>query len=221
MKINTEEIKRFFKKNLKWIIIFFCIIYFIEITGDVYQKDIMRKDIYGYKIISNFISDSITPIAKIITEFGSVVILISIATILFIVIRNKKIGFCIFLNLAIIGALNQILKNIVQRPRPTEYGLINQSGYSFPSGHSMASVAFYGFLIYLIFKKVKNKKVRNTVIFCLALLIFLIGISRIYLGVHYTSDVLAGFLISVSYLMIFTSIIDDYIGTSKEEKNKN
>ena len=56
MKINTEEIKRFFKKNLKWIIIFFCIIYFIEITGDVYQKDIMRKDIYGYKIISNFIS---------------------------------------------------------------------------------------------------------------------------------------------------------------------
>ena len=203
MKINTEEIKRFFKKNLKWIIIFFCIIYFIEITGDVYQKDF------------------ITPIAKIITEFGSVVILISIATILFIVIRNKKIGFCIFLNLAIIGALNQILKNIVQRPRPTEYRLINQSGYSFPSGHSMASVAFYGFLIYLIFKKVKNKKVRNTVIFCLALLILLIGISRIYLGVHYTSDVLAGFLISVSYLMIFTSIIDDYIGTSKEEKNKN
>lgn len=218
MEINTEEIKKFFKKNLKWIIIFLCIIYFIEITGDVYQKDIMKKDIYGYKIISSFMSNSITPIAKLITEFGSVVILVFIATILFIVIKNKKIGLSIFFNLAIIGALNQILKNIVQRPRPTEYRLIDQSGYSFPSGHSMASAAFYGFLIYLIYKKIKNKVLKNTIISVLALLIFLIGISRIYLGVHYTSDVLAGFLISISYLMIYIGIIDDYIGTSKNEK---
>lgn len=117
------------------------------------------------------------------------------------------------------GLLNQILKNIVQRPRPTEFRMIDESGYSFPSGHSMASAAFYGFLIYLVYKKVKNKKLKITIITLLSLLIILIGISRIYLGVHYTSDVLAGFFVSISYLTIYISIIDDYIGTAKTKKD--
>ena len=81
----------------------------------------------------------------------------------------------------------------------------------------MASVAFYGFLIYLIYKKVENKKLRNIFITCLSILIILIGASRIYLGVHYTSDVLAGFLVTISYLMIYINIIDDYIGTNNKD----
>ena len=217
MKNKTEEIKKFLKKNLKWIIVFICLLYFIEITEDVFEKEIMTKDIIGYKIISSFMSDYITPIAKFITQFGSGIILLLFCLISLISVKDKKIGFSIFLNLGIIGALNQILKRIVQRPRPTELRLANASGYSFPSGHSMASTAFYGFLIYLIYKKVKNKKIRNIAIAFLSILILLIGISRIYLGVHYTSDVLAGFLISVSYLMIYTNIIDDFLGIN----NKN
>ncbi len=212
-----KKIKKFIKKNLKWIIVFLCLIYFIEITEDVYEKEIMTKDIIGYKIISSFMSDYITPVAKFITFFGSAIILVLFALILFIIFKNKKIGFSIFLNLGIIGILNQILKRIVQRPRPSELRLTDASGYSFPSGHSMASAAFYGFLIYLIYKKVENKKIRNILIAILSILILLIGASRIYLGVHYTSDVLAGFLISISYLMIYTNIIDDFIGTSSKK----
>ena len=53
-----------------------------------------------------------------------------------------------------------MLKNIVERPRPIGYRLIDETGYSFPSGHSMASAAFYGFFIYLIFKRLKNKKIK-------------------------------------------------------------
>ena len=98
-----------------------------------------------------------------------------------------------------------MLKFILQRPRPTEYRIINETGYSFPSGHSMVSMAFYGFLIYLIYKNVKNKYLKVTLISILAILTVSIGISRIYLGVHYTSDVLAGFLISLSYLVLYTS----------------
>ena len=95
----------------------------------------------------------------------------------------------------------------MQRPRPTEHRIIDESGYSFPSGHSMVSAAFYGFLIYLIYKNVKNKYLKWGLITILSLLVFLIGVSRIYLGVHYTSDVLAGFLVAISYLIIFITAI--------------
>ena len=110
---------------------------------------------------------------------------------------------CILSNLVIITILNQLFKFIFERPRPTEYRIITETGYSFPSGHSMVSMAFYGFIIYLIYKKVNNKYIKWLVISILSLLIVSIGISRIYLGVHYTSDVLAGFLISISYLIIY------------------
>lgn len=93
-------------------------------------------------------------------------------------------------------------------------------GYSFPSGHSMISAAFYGFLIYLIYKKVKNKKLKITLIIVLSILIVSIGISRIYLGVHYTSDVLAGFTVSVSYLIIYTSIVKKIILEREKEDEK-
>ena len=125
--------------------------------------------------------------------------------------QNKKIGICIYANLFLSGALNQILKRIVQRPRPTEFRLIDESGYSFPSGHSMAAMSFYGFLIYITFNSNLNSKYKWGITIILSLLILLIGISRIYLGVHYASDVIAGFCISVSYLIIFTKIIKKYL----------
>ena len=71
----------------------------------------------------------------------------------------------------------------------------------------MISMAFYGYIIYLIYKYVKNKYIKWFSIVLLSILICSIGISRIYLGVHYTSDVLGGFLISVSYLVIYISSI--------------
>lgn len=221
--MNIEKIKKFLNKNFKWIILFICLVLFLDITIHVFRKEIMKRDIIGYQFISTyFISDFATPIAKCITQLGGVIALISFATILFVFIKNLKIGICIYLNLFLVGALNQSLKYIIQRPRPNELRLIYESGYSFPSGHSMASTAFYGFLIYLIYKKVQNKSLKITLIILLALLIVAIGVSRIYLGVHYTSDVLGGFLLSISYLTIFTNVIDDFIETSdfKESNNK-
>ena len=169
----------------------------------------MNGDIIGYKIISTFlISDFATPIAKFITNFGGAIFLIVLTIVLFILIKNKKIGASIFSNLVVITILNQLLKRILQRPRPTEFRIIEETGYSFPSGHSMVSMAFYGYLIYLIYRYVKNKYLKWGLIALLSLLICTIGISRIYLGVHYTSDVLGGFLISISYLIIYISAVN-------------
>ena len=207
-----EKIKEFIVKNLKWIILFICLIGFLALAEDVFNKEIMNGDIIGYKIISTFlISDFTIPIAKFVTNFGGAIILIVVTIALFISIKNKKIRLSIFSNLVIITILNQLIKRILQRPRPTEYRIIEETGYSFPSGHSMISMAFYGYLIYLIYKYVKNKYIKWISIILLSILICVIGISRIYLGVHYTSDVLGGFLISISYLIIYISVVNKYL----------
>lgn len=203
-----EDWKEFIKKNLKWVVLFICLVGFLALAEDVFNKEIMNGDIIGYKLISTFlISDFVTPIAKFITNFGGAIFL-SIATVmLFLLIKNKKIGLSIISNIVIITVLNQLLKRILQRPRPTEFRIVEETGYSFPSGHSMVSMAFYGYLIYLIYRYIKNKYVKWTLITILSILICLIGISRIYLGVHYTSDVLGGFLLSISYLVVYISSI--------------
>ena len=206
-----EKTKEFMKKNFKWLVLFIALIGFLAIAEDVFNKEIMNGDIIGYKIISTFlISDFATPIAKFITNFGGAIFLITLTVILFILIKNKKIGLSIFSNLVIITGLNQLLKRILQRPRPTEFRIIEETGYSFPSGHSMVSMAFYGYLIYLIYKYVKNKYIKWISIVLFSILICSIGVSRIYLGVHYTSDVLGGFLVSISYLILFISIVNKF-----------
>ena len=207
-----EKIKEFIVKNLKWIILFICLIGFLAIAEDVFNKEIMSGDIIGYKLVSTFlISDFATPIAKFITNFGGAIFLITLTIVLLVLIKNKKIGISIFSNLVIVTILNQLLKAILQRPRPTEYRIVEETGYSFPSGHSMVSMAFYGYLIYLIYKYVKNKYIKWISIVLLSILVCSIGISRIYLGVHYTSDVLGGFLISMSYLVIYISAVNKFL----------
>ena len=170
----------------------------------------------GYNLVSKFlISDFATPIAKVITNFGGVIFIAISTIILFVGIKNKKIGAAIVINLFTITFLNLLLKNIVQRPRPTEFRLIDENGYSFPSGHSMVSMAFYGFLIYIVYKYIKIRNLKVALIIVLSILPILIGISRIYLGVHYTTDVIGGFLVSISYLIIYTRIFKKIVVEEK------
>ena len=211
-----EKIKKFVINNYQLLILFMCLVLFLALAEDVFNHEIMKGDIIGYNLISTYlINDSFTPIMKIITWFGSVTCLVPLTLILLVLIKNKKIGFLAGTNLVTVTILNQLLNYILQRPRPTEFRIINEIGYSFPSGHSMISMAFYGFLIYLIYKNIKNKYLKISLITILSLLIVMIGISRIYLGVHYTSDVCAGFLISIAYLIIYIKIANKFILNKK------
>lgn len=203
-----KKIIIFMQNNYQWLICFISLILFLVITENVFNNEIMRADTIGYNIVSNLISDKLTPLVKVVTWFGSATCLILLTVILFIIIKNKKAGLLIGTNLVIISILNQTLKSLLQRPRPIGFRIINETGYSFPSGHSMISMAFYGFLIYLIYKNVKNKCLKFTLIISLFILIISIGLSRIYLGVHYTSDVFAGFLLSIAYLIFYCSVVD-------------
>lgn len=195
-----------------------CLIGFLALAEDVFHQEIMNGDIVGYDIVSKLFKFNVsTPIAKFITNIGGAIFVISLTTILFFVIKDKKIGISIITNLGIVTILNQIIKFIMQRPRPTEFRIIEETGYSFPSGHSMVSLAFYGYLIYLIYKYINNKHLKRTLIIILSVLICIIGVSRIYLGVHYTSDVLGGFLISLAYLIIYIELVNKFV----LEKNKD
>ena len=215
-----QKIQKILKTHYKWIIFFICLILFLALAEDVFTKELIRGDTIGYELVNTYlIRDSLTPFAKIITWFGSPICLILITILLFVLIKNKKIGLLITINLVAITILNQLLKFILQRPRPEEFRVINETGYSFPSGHSMISAAVYGLLIYLIYKNIKNKHTKNVLIIILSLLIIMIGISRIYLGVHYTSDVLAGFLLSISYLIFYINITQKMIDKNNEKEN--
>lgn len=213
-----EKLKKIIKKDYKWIILFLCVILFLAILEDVFEYETLALDTSVYTIVVEKMRNPIlTDILKIITNLGSAFVLITITILSLIILKNKKIGLCITLNLALSTLLNVLLKNIIQRPRPEGYRLIEETGFSFPSGHSMVNTAFYGLLIYLIIKNVKNKKLKYALSILISILILAIGFSRIYLGVHYTSDVLAGFLISVAYLIVFTTILHDILKLEKGE----
>ena len=217
-----KKLKDILKNNYKWIILFICVIVFLEILEDIFALERLKIDILAYKIVvENMRNDFLTGIFKFITFLGSQYMLILITIVSFIVIKNKKIPIAITINLIISAILNVLLKNIVNRPRPEGYRIIAETGYSFPSGHSMISMAFYGLIVYIILKNCKNKKIRNLLCCILSTLIVLIGLSRIYLGVHYSSDVIGGFVVSIAYLILFTTITKSIfkLDDIKEEKN--
>lgn len=90
-------------------------------------------------------------------------------------------------------AFNLLLKWLYHRERPSIHRLVEESGYSFPSGHSMAAFLFFGMMAMLLTLFVVSRAAKAVIILAAVVLILLVGISRIYLGVHYPSDVLAGF----------------------------
>lgn len=186
------------KKRIVCIISFILfLVTVILITNDNKYFDNYIINLFKYKC------DILTNIMKIITFLGSALSIILLTVLLIIVVKGKRNKILILINVIVTTLLNQLLKNVFQRGRPID-SIIEESGYSFPSGHSMVSMAFYGFLIYLVYKS--NIKYKGLIVGLLSVLIVLIGISRIYLGVHYPTDVIGGFTLSLSYLLLFIDI---------------
>ena len=195
-------------KNIsKWIVCGIGILIFATIVVMLLTNNVTSLDNSIYNIIISSKSDAMTMFMTIITMMCNTEFIIVATLLLVLLIKNKKMGGMIASNVVLCSVINTIIKHIFLRPRPVGIKLIEQGGYSFPSGHSMMAVAFYGLLIYIIW----NTKWRNVwKIFTttlLIILILLIGISRIYVGVHFASDVIAGLSISLSYLIIFIELI--------------
>lgn len=104
------------------------------------------------------------------------------------------------------AALNEILKHLFERNRPEAFHLVAASGFSFPSGHAMVSLCFYGMVAFLMVRK-RSWQWRITGLVITLLLIMAIGVSRIYLGVHYPSDVVAGYAAGATWLGFSISLV--------------
>ena len=201
-------------KSLIYLTLPFLIIITIITTKIITKKELFIDKLAHDILIEQLRNPTLTIFMKTVTKLSNTtfIILISLMlTLLFLFIwKKEKIAKLIPCNLIIVTIGNVILKFIFQRERPIGYRLIEITGYSFPSGHAMVSMGFYGLLIYLIYRYIKNKKLRNALIGINILIIILIGVSRVYLGVHYLSDVLTGYSISIIYLFILTKLLKKY-----------
>ncbi|MBQ3184382.1 MAG: phosphatase PAP2 family protein [Firmicutes bacterium] len=154
-------------------------------------------------------SDWLTPIMKAITYMGNWQTITVICLIL-LAFRKTRLTYGVPLS---IGALfvslaNKGIKAIVMRPRPDQdMFLIEQDGWSFPSGHSITSMFFYGMAIWLIRRNVTDPRLADILTVLLAIPMVLIGVSRVYLGVHYPTDVLAGWCLGLLVIAAMSEII--------------
>ena len=161
-----------------------------------------------YGAVSHFAGPGLTKVVTAITHLGGpavLVVLCAAATLLF----WKKWGWQPAAvnagTLVAVALCNKIIKHLVERPRPALEWLVEESGFSFPSGHSSGAVAFYGLLILFVLNRMEGKK-RFWISGLLGLLILCIGLSRVYVGVHYASDVLAGWCEGVVWLSVISRI---------------
>ncbi len=145
-----------------------------------------------------------------LANWQTIVVGLTLAGAYLFITKNQKVAQYLIATTAGGFLLSYIAKIIFHRPRPIAANLIaSPASYSLPSGHALISVCFYGFIAYLLFKKLKNKFSKIAILILFLLLALLIGLSRTYLGVHYPSDVLAGWYLGFAILALgitFTEI---------------
>ncbi|HZJ82954.1 MAG TPA: phosphatase PAP2 family protein [Clostridia bacterium] len=160
------------------------------------KLNIMDSNIYNF--VFSYQSGLMNRIMVFISFLGSASFLGIVAVMVFwILLKIKKHywdSLFILFNPLGVWLVNKLLKSIYQRERPNLEHLDKVTGYSFPSGHAMVSFAFYGFLAYIAFLNIENRKLRYPIMAMFILLALSIGISRVYLGVHYASDIIGGFI---------------------------
>ncbi|MFC5468372.1 phosphatase PAP2 family protein [Cohnella suwonensis] len=151
-------------------------------------------------------SDAVTSVMKFFSFIGSTapVVVLTAAAMLVLYVLLKHRGELLFFAGVVVGSalLNVVLKLAFRRDRPTLHRLAEEAGYSFPSGHSMAAFSLYGVLVFLLWKHADARWARLLLVALGLGITVMIGISRIYLGVHYPSDVIGGYMASCAWLAL-------------------
>lgn len=203
-----KKLKTYYKQNKKdTIFISILLLLFIVLSVLVLTETTISLDALVHTYILKIRNNPLTSILNIITNLASATFLLALSSILFIILKNKKTALYIFMNLTCAFLLNESIKGIITRTRPIGINLVEETGFSFPSGHTMVGFAFYGLITYLLYKKASKKNTKIILIISFILLSLLIGFSRIYLGVHYLTDIIGAFLLASLYLKIFIKLI--------------
>lgn len=160
-----------------------------------------------YNIFAERISDVTTLFFKVITFFGSTLFTVIFVVACWMFWKKGRRGEKILFFLIVSTVINNLIKIIIQRPRPEILQLVTENSYSFPSGHTMAITSLVGILVYFWWSSQRStiQKVLGTLPFLL--LVFLVMMSRVYLGVHYFSDTIGGFITSLALLLVYITFV--------------
>lgn len=199
--------KNFLKKNWSWIIVIICLLGFSIIVFNLKNNNLAAFDTAVYNLVTISKNDILTKFYSIMTYFCEPITIIILFILLLIFMKDKLKFFNLALASFSTTVLNYVVKKIIKRPRPTGIALVKETGYSFPSNHAMVCISFYGFILYLILKSDSSKLIKILSTILIILIITLVSISRIYLGVHNASDVLAGLLLSASFTISYINLI--------------
>jgi len=185
------------------------------ITEDILTGDpFVAVDTWVLTHVLYFRTPLVTGVMIAFTELGGIaaIIIVSLAVGTYLLSR-KRFDYLITYIIAIIGGglLVAVLKKAVHRMRPvTEFPLISIGGWSFPSGHAMMSVIMYGMITYFVCRDMRSWKLRGGLVTATGFVVFMIGLSRIYLQVHYLSDVLAGYAGGMFWLSVCITGLEVY-----------
>lgn len=199
-----------FSMNLKVQLLWAFIISVVSLIGFsimaiiISRHNILTFDSTIISYIQGLETPALTTIMKFFTFMGSgnsiFVIAVIVMFFLYVVLHHRS--ELVFFTIVIVstGILNGMLKDFFHRARPDLHRLIEIGGYSFPSGHAMSAMVVYGALAFLLWRHIPTRMGRTILIILSAMMIFMIGISRVYLGVHYPSDIIGGYFASGFWL---------------------
>jgi len=194
---------------------------FIELTEELAENELTTFDEKVTEFVVGFRSEGLTRYLTFVTHLGDryayVAVTVLLAAWFFFRYRSWKFVLQSIGVLLLASLSNVILKQVIHRERPSLEHLVTVNTLSYPSGHSMSAMAFYGFLIYLCLRYQMPRSLRFLSIFFLSLLILSIGVSRVYLGVHYPSDVSAGWIGGLIWVA-FCAIVFNVIGLWRKRK---
>lgn len=200
----------------KQVLLVFLILCFLSILIGIKIYPINPVDEAIYNTLFSIRNQFWDTFFSMITICGNTItVIILVAISLFFL---KKERYLLLIAVCTTVGMNQLFKFLVQRTRPDHIRLIVEKGYSFPSGHAMISISLYGFFLYFVYHNVKNKQLRWIFISLLSILILGIGCSRVYLGVHYPSDILGGYCLSLFILLFLIDKMPIFRG-DKNDKN--
>jgi membrane-associated phospholipid phosphatase len=182
------------------------LVIFIGVAEMVFRDNKSDFDQQAFKVLAGSVSDINTDVMQFFTFLGTHIFLIpaNIILVAYFLFVKKHRWYSIKIPVVALSSLLLMfsLKYLFQRSRPLSPLVERARGYSFPSGHALISFTFYGLLIYLTWLNVKNVWLKWLIVTALALLIFVIGLSRVYLRVHYASDVIAGYCMGCMWLLL-------------------
>ncbi|SEO61360.1 phosphatase PAP2 family protein [Paenibacillus sp. OV219] len=203
-----------------WLVFFLLAIAGFQVLSMLVERDQLKQ--FDHAIISTvqgWENDTLTKIAKFLELIGSSAVLIPgllvLSIILFIYLKHRKELVLLIGGMLGSTLLNHALKDIYKRARPDIHRLAEQAGYSYPSGHSMAAFTFYFLITYLLWRHIHLRRWRIVLLLFSACMIVCIGLSRVYLGVHYPSDVLAGYWVSACWVALCIRLFRAFARTRK------